>query len=31
LKSCFRSSQAVSGSNWMPMVVPSIVAAKSSE
>ena len=30
LKSCLRSSHAVSGSNWMPMVVASIVAAKSS-
>ena len=30
LKSCLRSSHAVSGSNWMPMVVASMVAARSS-
>ena len=29
LKSCLRSSHAVSGSNWMPMVVASIVAPRS--
>jgi hypothetical protein len=30
LKSCFLSSQAFAGSNVIPMVVASIVAAKSS-